>query len=133
VKKNLNDNRYSQLIKVIDSFVPGAKHLIELRNFQEHPGDKITIVENFTITPKNKVGYPVWYVKGNNPESIIASIKSAIEFVVSLSETMLIHYLLASTKSRFPYFIEEIPEKDIDLKKTIRYRLTVDINSIEFK
>ena len=131
--KRLNDNRYSQLINAIDGFIPGTKHLIELRNFQEHPGDRITYIENFTITSQNEVGYPVWYVKGNDPESIIASMKSAIEFVVSLSETMLVHYLFASMKSKFPYYVEEIPEKDIDHKKPIRYRLSIDIGSIQFE
>jgi len=129
----LNDNRYSQLIEAIDAFIPGTKHLIELRNFQEHPGDKITYIENFTVTPKNEVGYPVWYVKGNDPESIIASMKSVIEFVVAFSESMLAHYLLSSTKSKFPCNVEEIPEKDIDHKKPIRYRLSIDIGSIKFE
>jgi hypothetical protein len=129
----LNDKRYSQLIEAIDAFIPGTKHLIELRNFQEHPGDKITYIENFTVTPKNEVGYPVWYVKGNEPESIVASMESAIEYVVTLSESMLIHYLLATTKSNFSYFVEEIPEKDIDPKKPIRYRLSIDMSSIKFE
>jgi hypothetical protein len=131
--KKLNDNRYDALIKTTDGFILGTKHLIELRNFQEHPGDKITYIENFTVTPKNEVGYPVWYVKGNDPESIVASMKSAIEFVVTLSESMLVHYLLASTKSKFPQYVEEIPEKDIDPKKPIRYRLSIDIGSIKFE
>jgi len=129
----LNDNRYAQLIEVIDAFTPGTKHFIELRNFQEHPGDRITYIENFTVTPKNEIGYPVWYVKGNDPESIIASMKSAIDFVVTLSESMLVHYLLASTKSKYPHYVEEIPEKDVDPKKKIRYRLSIDIGSIKFE
>jgi len=129
----LNDNRYDPLIKTIDGFIPGTKHLIELRNFQEHPGDKITYIENFTVTPKNEVSYPVWYVKGNDPESIVASMKYAIDFVVTLSESMLVHYLLASTKSKFPQYVEEIPEKDIDPKKPIKYRLSIDIGSMKFE
>ena len=79
----LNDNRYDPLIKTIDDFIPGTKYLIELRNFQEHPGDKITYIENFTVTQKNEVGYPVWYVKGNDPESIVASMKYAVDFIVT--------------------------------------------------
>ena len=129
----LNDKRYTQLIEAIDAFIPGTKHLIELRNFQEHPGDKITYIENFTVTPKNEIGYPVWYVKGNDPEPVVASMKSAIEFAVTFSESMLVHYLLASIKSNFPYYVEEIPEKDIDPKKPIRYRLSIDISSMKFK
>jgi hypothetical protein len=131
--RKLNDNRYDPLIKTIDGFIPGTKHLIELRNFQEHPGDKITYIENFTVTPKNEVGYPVWYVKGNDPESIVASMKYAIDFVVTLSESMLVHYLLASTKSKFPQYVEEIPEKNIDPKKPIKYRLLIDVESMKFE
>jgi len=136
LKKSVNkldDNRYSQLTEAIDTFIPGTKHLIELRNFQEHPGDKITCIENFTVTPKNEVGYPVWYVTGNDPESIIATMKSAIEFVITFSESMQTHYLLASTKRNFPCYVEEIPEKDIDHKKPIRYRLSINIGSIKFE
>lgn len=135
LKKSVNklgEERYTHLIEAMDAFIPGTKHLIELRNFQEHPGDKVTYIENFTVTPENEIGYPVWYVEGNEPESIIASMKSAIEFVVKFSETMLVHFLLAATKSKVPYYVEEIPDKDIDPKKPIKYRLSIDISEISF-
>lgn len=128
--EKLGDSKYTKLLNSINVFIPGTKHLIELRNFQEHPDTKVTYIKNFTITPKSEVGYPVWYVKGSEPESIIASMKDAIELGVSLSETMLIHYIFASMDSKYPYYIEEIPEKDIDSNKPIRYRLSLDISSI---
>ncbi len=129
----LNDNKYAQLIGAIDAFIPGTKHLIELRNFQEHPGDKFTYIENFSITPKDEIGYPVWYVKGNDPEAIVSSMKHAIEFVVKLSESMLAHYLLASSNDKLPHYVVEIPKKDIDPKKPIRYRMSIDIGSMKFE
>jgi len=129
----LNDDKYSQLINAIDKFIPGTKHLIELRNFQEHPGDKITYIDNFTVTAENEIGYPVWYVKGKKPESIIASMKHAVGFVVSMSEAMLAHYLLVSIKSELPFYIEEIPENKIDHKKPIKYRLSIELGALQLK
>ena len=131
--KRLNDNRYSQLLNAIDAFIPGTKHLIELRNFQEHPGDKVTYIENFSVTSENEIGYPVWFVKGKNPEPIIPSMKHAIEFIISMAEAMLTHYLLASPNSDLPYCVEEIPEDKIDPKKPIRYRLSIDLGAMQFK
>ena len=46
---------------------------------------------------------------------------------------MLVHYLLESPKSKFPQYVEEIPEKDIDPKKPIKYRLSIDIGSMKFE
>jgi hypothetical protein len=130
--EKLNDEKYKKLLLSIDELIPPAKHLVELRNFQEHPGNKVTHIENFTITSKNEVAYPVWYVKGNPPESIIVSMKSAVSFGVTLAETMLIHYLFASMDGKFPYFIQVIPESAVDKTKPIRYRLSIDIGAIQF-
>jgi hypothetical protein len=130
--EKLNDEKYSKLLDSIEEFIPAAKHLVELRNFQEHPDTKTTFVENFTITPQNEIGYPVWYVSGNPPNSIIAAMKAAIDFGIVFTETMLIHYLFASMESRFPYYIEVVPEEKIDRKTPIRYRLSIDIGSIHF-
>lgn len=128
--EKLSSDKYEKLLNSLGEFIPGTKHLIELRNYQEHPGEKVTLIENFTITPKNEVCYPVWYLKGKKPESIVTSMKSAIDFSISLSETMLVHYLFASMESRFPYYLEVIPDDDIDPIKPIRHRVSIDIGSI---
>jgi hypothetical protein len=130
--EKLNDEKYKKLLLALDEFIPQAKYLVELRNFQEHPDTKVTCIENFTFTPKNEVAYPVWYVKGNPPESIVASMKSAVGFGVVLAETMLIHYIFASMDGKFPYYIEVIPESDIDKTKPILYRLSIDIGAVQF-
>lgn len=125
--EKLNDKKHNKLLESLGNFKAGVKHLIDLRNNQEHPDDIRTHIENFKMTPDNKICHPVWYVTGNEAESIIAAMEAAISFVISLCETMLVHLLFICLDTRFPFIIEEIPDDKIDKKTPIKYRLSINV------
>jgi len=124
----LSNERHSTLLAAIDQFCPGSKHLIELRNYQEHPGELRTHVNNFSITANNEISYPVWFVSGKPPEPILASMNAAVDFAISLCETLLVHLIFAAMETKIPYFVQEIPDEDMESKLPIKYRLSIEIS-----
>ncbi len=131
--KKLNNPNYDKLIEFLNNYKDGIKHLIELRNYQEHPGEKVTNIENYKLMPDGKISVPFWYVTGKESSSIIDEMGSAIDYVISLNETMLVHLIFLTIDSIFPYFVEEILDENIDKKTPIKYRLSIDVSQIKFE
>lgn len=144
---NRKDNNLEHLIKTIsklsngecinfleflDGYKDSVKHLIELRNYQEHPGDKVTHIENYKLMPDGTICHPLWYVSGKEPSSLVVEMGSAIDFVISLNETMLMHLIFLSLDSNLPYYVEETPDDKINQKKPIKYKLSIDVSQLNF-
>lgn len=131
--RKLNNFNCDKLIEFLDNYKDGVKHLIELRNYQEHPGEKVTNIENYKLMPDGAISVPFWYVSGKEPSSIIDEMGSAIDYVISLNETMLVHLIFLTIDSKFPYVIEETPDENIDKKMPVKYRLSIDVSKLKFE
>ena len=105
-------------------------YLIELRNHQEHPDVKRTIVDNFAVLPDDTISLPMWYLSGETPRPIAAEMQAGVEFLVQMAEAMLIHLVMHTADKRFPFIIQEYEAPDIDPKKPIKYRLSVDLSRL---
>lgn len=108
-----------------------VRYLIELRNWQEHPGAKRTVVENFAVTPDDKISPPTWYVSGETPSPVGTDMRAATQFLVEIAEGILIHLVMHTIDKRFPFIIEEDEPARVDPKKPIKYRLSVDVSKLK--
>lgn len=109
----------------------GVRYLVELRNFQEHPDAKKTTVDNFKVMPSGSISRPMWYVSGETPRSIREEMFGAVDFLTQMMEAMLIHLVMGAVGERIPFFIEQIPDANIDPKMPIRYRLSIDTSKMK--
>ncbi len=109
---------------------PGVKHLIDLRNFQEHPGATRTVVENFGVTPTSSVTPPTWCVEGRRPVPIREEIVKAVSFLIEVAEWTLILAMVHGATNRRLYVIDEIEASAVDPKIPIRYRVSLDLSQL---
>jgi len=129
----LDDAKYDNIIEFLNNYKEGVKHLIELRNYQEHPGETLNNIENYKLMPDGKISVPYWYITGKEPSSIVDEMESAIDYVIVLNETMIVHLIFLVKDAVIPYFIEEIPDKDVDKKMHIKYSLSIDISRLNIE
>jgi hypothetical protein len=106
-------------------------HLVELRNFQEHPGEKRTIIENFALMPNGHVSEPVWYVSGDEPRSIRDEMLGGAEFLVGIAEEMFIRLVLEAADERYSFTVQRVPNSQLDPAKPIRYRLSINLAKLK--
>ena len=102
-----------------------VRHFIELRNWQEHPGKKRTIIENFGVAPNGSIKVPMWHVSGESRQRIREDMLASQDFLVQVGEAMLIHLVLHAADKRIPFTIVEVKSPSPALP--IRYRLSVDV------
>ena len=105
----------------------GVRYLIELRNFQEHPDAKRTVVDNFKVMPDGTISVPMWYLSDDTPRPVREEMSAAVEFLIQMAEAMLIHLVMATVTNTFPFIIEQIEDAQVNPKMPIKYRLSVDI------
>lgn len=113
------------LIQFLKDNADGIRHLVELRNFHEHPKIIKTIINNFTLTPDSNIQMPTWHLSGEKPRSIHEEMKEVITFLVEIAEATFIHTIMASVPNNYPYIV--IKEENIDPANPILYRLTIDV------
>ncbi len=108
------------------------EYLIELRNFHEHPKQRKTIIINFMLMPDSSIRTPHWHISDGEPHAIKEEMIATVEFLRDLAELMLIHLVMFAISKDFPFIIEAIPEDKIDKSNPIRYRLSLDMNKLQF-
>jgi len=118
--------------KFVRNNAPGVGYLIELRNHQEHPDVKRTIVDNFAVLPDDTISLPMWYLSGETPRPIGVEMLAGVQFLVQMAEGMLIHLVMHTADKRFPFIIQEYEAPDVDPKKPIKYRLSADLSRLRF-
>lgn len=131
--KKLDNKDFDKLLEFLEHYKDSAKHFIELRNYQEHPGEKTTHIENFKIMPNGQISSPLWYVTGKEPSALVDEMEAAIDFVITLGETMLIHLIFICLESSIPYYVEEIQDDKINKKIPIKYRLSIDTSRLKLE
>lgn len=124
----------SPILSFVRDNSAGVRYLIELRNFHEHPKITKTVVENFRVLPNGQIQKPSWYLKGQGiaePRPIGEEVVAIVDFVREITEGMFIHLLMHRISKKFPFFIQEIPEDEINSALPIRYRLSIDITRMQ--
>jgi hypothetical protein len=109
----------------------GVRYIIELRNYQEHPHEKRTIIDNFAVMPDGSILEPKWYISGDPPGPIRDEMAAAAEFLVQMAESMLIHLVMHTVDKRIPFVIEEVDATQLNPKMPIKYRLSVDVSKLK--
>ena len=81
------------------------KYIIDLRNYREHPNEKkMTIINNFRLTPDTEIVVPQWYVSGNEPHSIKEDMQRIVIYLLEVAEERYqVHFLL--TKLNLVYVL----------------------------
>jgi hypothetical protein len=118
------------LTEFVTSNADGIRYLIDLRNFQEHPKEKRTVVDNFRVMPDTRIRVPMWHLAAHEPRPIKEEMFAAVEFLIQMAEAMLIHLVMHKVSKQFPFIVEEILDEDIDLNTPIRYRLSIDAGKL---
>ncbi len=137
------DHLFKRLSKTLGEASPVAtfvrdnadavRYLIDLRNFHEHPRKIRTVVDNFRVLPNGTIRPPVWYLDGQgvpDPHPIKEEAAAVVAFIRDLAEIMFIHLLMNRISKKFPYYIEQVPDDQVDANVPIRYRLSVDLGRI---
>lgn len=109
----------------------GVRYLIDLRNYQEHPDAKRTVIDNFAVMPDGTISVPMWYVSGETPRPIREEMPVAAEFLVQMAEAMLIHLVMHTVDRRFPFIIQKLDAAQVNPKLPINYRLSIDLSNLK--
>lgn len=117
--------------KFVVANASGVRYLIELRNYQEHPGAKRTVINNFAVMPDGAISVPMWYVSGETPRPIREEMQAATEFLVQMAEAMLIHLVMHTVDRRFPFIIQKLEASQVGPKMPIKYRLSIDSSKLK--
>jgi len=107
------------------------RQLIDLRNFQEHPKAKRTIIENFKLMPDNSICVPEWYISGDTPQSVREDMDAAVEFLIQITEMLLLHLILATVAKNVPFVVVQIEDAQVNPKMPIKYSLSIDISKLK--
>lgn len=107
------------------------KHIIELRNFHEHPKEKKTVIENFRCTPHRDATVPQWYVSGDDARPIKEEMTRIVNYLLEVAEAMVIYLVIATVRKEIPYVMEKIEESKINPDVPIKYRLTIDASKLK--
>jgi hypothetical protein len=110
---------------------PRVRYLILLRNCQEHPDAKRTVIDNLAVMPDGTISVPMWYVSDETPQPIREEMPAAVEFLVRMAEAMLIHLVMHTVDGRFPFIIQEFDAAQVNPKMPIKYRLSIDVSKLK--
>ncbi len=107
-----------------------VRYLVDLRNFHEHPKQIKTVIENFRVLPDGQIRAPVWYLQSEGqaePHFIKEEALETVDFLRELAEIMFIHLLMHRVSKRFPFYIEQVPDKEIVPDLPLRYKFSIDL------
>jgi hypothetical protein len=117
--------------KFVAANASDVRYLIELRNYQEHPGAKLTVINNFAVMPNKAISMPMWHVSGETPRPIREEMQTATEFLVQMTEVMLIRLVMHTVDQGFPFIIQKLDAAEVNPKMPIKYRLSIDISKLK--
>jgi len=132
VKQKLGaDSRVTQLI---ESHADSIRHLIELRNFQEHPNSPTpTIVKNFHVAPDGSIGLPEWYVTGSPSRLIHGDMSEAVPFLIVTAELLLAYLVEHVIDPKWPLVILAIPDEQQNAAAPVRLRISMDMSRVRLR
>ncbi len=119
-KRELKHNK--GFIQYLEQNKLGLKSIVDLRNAQEHPKrQRKLIVENFVLQPGNKITPPLWCISGEKPALIHHEMKAIIDFLVAISEGVLLNCVMDNIESSFPFTVREVADNALDSQCPIKY------------
>lgn len=121
----------ANVTKFVLANAQGVRHLIELRNYQEHPGKKKTVITNFDVLPNSMIRAPVWHVSGKEPLDLRTELRGSLDFLVRVAEEMTIHLIMAKMSKKFPFVILRNADEEIDPANPIKYELSIDVGQLK--
>jgi len=120
VERKLGHNK--EFVKYLKQNKSGLKHIVDLRNAQEHPKrQRKLIVENFTLQPGNKIAPPLWCISGEKPALIHHEMKAIIDFLIAISEGVLLNCVMDNIESSFAFIVREVADTALDPKCPVKY------------
>jgi hypothetical protein len=121
----------SPVTQLIENHADAVKHLIELRNFQEHPSStKSTVVNNFRVLPDGRIGLPEWYVTDSQARLIHEDMNGAVAFLIVTAELLLAYLVQHVIDPKWPLVIVQIPEEQQDAAAPVRLRVSMDMSRV---
>lgn len=111
------------LTKFVRSVAPGIGRIVDMRNYLEHPDGRRTIINNFCLLPDGKLTAPTWHLSGDLPVQIAEDMPAMIDFLIRMTEEILIHLVIYSGRQRFAFSVEEIAKDRTDPDFPIRFKL----------
>ena len=107
---------------------PAIKHIVNLRNAQEHPtaNNKLAI-SNFIVEAGNVIKPPIWELSNCNAQRIDEEMAAITTFLLEFGELLVILCAISSDKLSFPYQIAIIPEAEQKKECPMFYKPYLDI------
>lgn len=112
----------------------GIRYLVELRNFDEHPGEKHTQIKNFNVLPNGDIQVPTISLRGGEDPTeytLKEALEKTVSYLVNVAEAVVTHAVLDGLSNDFPFLVERIPDSEVDESKPIRHRLTIDTTKLK--
>jgi len=126
--------RESPILLLVRENANTVEHIINLRNYHEHPGDTKTIIRNFHVVPNGAISAPIWKLEGvlqTEDQPINQELISIVSFLQDLAEAMFLYLAQHGVSKRIPFYIEQEAEEKIDPSMPIKYRFSIDIASLQ--
>ncbi len=113
--------------ELVTKFVKAAagdvRHLVEMRNYLEHPDGRRTIINNFQLLPDGRLRPPTWHLSGEPPVHIANDMSAMIDFLIEVSEELLIHLVIYRGRERMIFNVQEATDDQIDRDFPVKYKL----------
>lgn len=111
------------LTEFVQSVAADICRLVDLRNYLEHPNGRRTVINNFQLLPDGKLIPPTWHLSGDAPVPIADDMSATVDFLMRVSEQMLIQLVMYSGRERFIFNVQETPEDQMDRDFPVKYKL----------
>ncbi len=119
--KKIGENE--AVTKFVKSSAGDISRLVEMRNYLEHPNEKKTVINNFRLLPDGKLSPPAWHLSGETPVQITDDMPAIIDFLIRVSEEMLVHLIMYGGRERFTFAVQETPDNQMDQDFPVKYKL----------
>lgn len=124
----------SPVTQLIERHADSVKHLIELRNFQEHPNSPTpTIVRNFHVTPDGAIALPEWYVTGSPSRLIHDDMSGVVPFLIVTAELLFAYLVQHAIDPKWPFVIVQIPDERQNAAAPVRLRMSMDMSGVRLR
>lgn len=122
-----------RMILWLNEIVGSIKHVIDLRNGQEHSSTtkgRALIFKNFHMLPSNQVHIPVWFLDGGNPTDISDEMAMITATLLQFAEVMFIASIDANLPEFPPMFLTHNDKPDPNCP--VMYKLVIDHTKFQF-
>lgn len=119
-KEELKHNR--AFVNCLEHHQMGLKHIVDLRNAQEHPKtNRKLVIENFILKPGNTICSPLWYISGEEPYRIDNTMMAMVNFLITFTESVFLYCVMDNIYSSFPFIVRAIDDSSLDKSCPIKY------------